>query len=90
MSFPVTTVEDIVSVQFLLLDHLGIDKVHACVGSSLGGMQAILGAAMFPERVGRYVSSCYTRECIKQNYNVIKIDVYEKYSVTQCFKFNQP
>ena len=54
MSFPLTTVEDMVRVQFLLIEHLGIDRVHASVGSSLGGMQAILGAALFPERVGRY------------------------------------
>lgn len=53
MTFPVLTVEDMVQAQFLLLDHLGIDSLHASVGSSLGGMQSIMSAALFPNRVGR-------------------------------------
>lgn len=55
MAFPVSSVEDMVRVQFLLLDHLGISKIHASVGSSLGGMQALLAPALFPDRVGRCV-----------------------------------
>ena len=53
MSFPVVTVEDMVAAQFLLLDHLGISHLHAAVGSSLGGMQSFMAAALFPNRVGR-------------------------------------
>jgi homoserine O-acetyltransferase len=53
MNFPVVTVEDMVAAQFLLLDHLGISRLHAAVGSSLGGMQSIMAAALFPDRVGR-------------------------------------
>lgn len=56
MDFPIITVEDIVRTQFLLLDSLGIEKAHACVGSSLGGMQSLLAAAIFPDRVERCVS----------------------------------
>lgn len=55
-TFPMVSVEDMVRVQFLLLDHLGIDKLHASVGASLGGMCSILAAALSPERVGRVVS----------------------------------
>ena len=40
----------------LLLDHLGLDRVHAVVGASLGGMQALQFAAQFPDRIGRLVS----------------------------------
>ena len=54
--FPLVTVEDMLKAQFLLLDHLGINRLHASVGSSLGGMQALMGHAMYPERVGRYFS----------------------------------
>ena len=43
-----------VAVQFLLLDHLGIEKIHASVGSSLGGMQALMASALYPDRVQRY------------------------------------
>lgn len=56
MTFPLLTVEDMVDAQFLLLDNLGIGKVHATVGASLGGMQSLMSAALYPERVGRVVS----------------------------------
>ncbi|XP_030853716.1 uncharacterized protein LOC584214 [Strongylocentrotus purpuratus] len=55
-TFPVVSVEDMVKVQYLLLDHLGIDKVHAVVGASLGGMCSVMAAALYPQRVGRVVS----------------------------------
>eukprot|EP00043_Microstomoeca_roanoka_P006598 m.64154 g.64154 ORF g.64154 m.64154 type:complete len:468 (-) comp13480_c0_seq1:107-1510(-) len=55
-TFPIITVEDMVRAQFLLLDHLGINKLHASVGSSLGGMQSLAAAVMYPERVGLCVS----------------------------------
>ena len=53
MTFPVVSVEDMVRAQFLLLDHLGVSRLHATVGASLGGMQSIMSAALFPQRVGR-------------------------------------
>ena len=53
MTFPLTSVEDMVTAQHLLLDHLKVANVHASVGCSLGGMQSVMSAAMFPERVGR-------------------------------------
>mmetsp|Transcript_89387 Transcript_89387/g.208107 ORF Transcript_89387/g.208107 Transcript_89387/m.208107 type:complete len:519 (-) Transcript_89387:326-1882(-) len=54
--FPRFEVHDQVAAQFALLDHLGIQKVHACVGSSLGGMQSICAAGNWPDRVGKFVS----------------------------------
>jgi homoserine O-acetyltransferase len=42
--------------QLLLLDHLGIDRLHASVGASLGGMLSPMAAALAPERVDRIVS----------------------------------
>ncbi|CAK9001111.1 Serine O-succinyltransferase (SST), partial [Durusdinium trenchii] len=55
-SFPRFEVQDQVAAQFVLLDHLGIDQVHACVGASLGGMQSVCAASMFPDRVRKFVS----------------------------------
>ena len=55
-TFPLITVQDMVQAQFRLLDHLGIEKLHASVGSSLGGMQSLAAATLFPERVGSVVS----------------------------------
>jgi homoserine O-acetyltransferase len=42
---------DIVDSQVRLLDHLGIDALHAAVGGSLGGMCAINLAVRYPRRV---------------------------------------
>jgi homoserine O-acetyltransferase len=55
-SFPTITINDMVRAQFDLLSHLGISKLFASVGSSLGGMQSLAAATLFPERVGRCVS----------------------------------
>ena len=54
--FPILCVRDMVRAQLLLLDHLGIDRLHASVGASLGGMQSLDIAAAAPERVDRVVS----------------------------------
>lgn len=55
-TFPIVSVFDMVRAQFRLLDHLGIDRLFAAVGSSMGGMQSIASAWLFPDRVGRVVS----------------------------------
>jgi homoserine O-acetyltransferase len=50
-SFPQITIADMVRAQAMLLDALGIDHVFAVIGGSMGGMQALEWAALFPERV---------------------------------------
>ena len=50
--FPVQTVEDWVNAQARLLDALGIDRLAAVVGGSLGGMQALSWTLQHPARVG--------------------------------------
>ncbi len=54
--FPIITVADMVRTQLLMLDHLGIDTLHASIGASLGGMQSLMLAALAPDRVRRIVS----------------------------------
>ena len=54
--FPIITVFDMVRAQFLLLDNMGIERLHASVGSSMGGMQSIAAASLFPDRVKRLIS----------------------------------
>jgi homoserine O-acetyltransferase len=50
-AFPVVTVEDWVASQARLMDRLGIQKLAAAIGGSLGGMQALQWTLQFPERI---------------------------------------
>lgn len=50
MRFPVITIRDMVRAQVALLDALGIEQVHAVIGGSMGGMQALSFAANWPQR----------------------------------------
>ena len=54
--FPILTMDDMVRAQMRLLDGLGIDKLYASVGASMGGMQSLAVSVHFPERVGKIVS----------------------------------
>ncbi|KAI3380038.1 hypothetical protein SNEBB_002048 [Seison nebaliae] len=54
--FPMLNVRDFVESQFRVLDHLGISKVHAVIGSSLGGMCSMMATKMYPDRINRAVT----------------------------------
>jgi homoserine O-acetyltransferase len=49
--FPVVTIRDMVRTQAALADHLRVDRWLAVVGGSMGGMQVVEWAVMFPHRV---------------------------------------
>jgi len=55
MSFPVVSIKDFVRVQKALVDSLGIKKLHAVMGPSMGALQTYEWAASFPEAVDRIV-----------------------------------
>ena len=67
MRFPVITISDMARSQALLIDHLGIDRLHAVVGGSMGGMQALAWAAHCPERVGAALVIASTAKHSAQN-----------------------
>ncbi len=54
--FPLVTVTDIIRAQKLVLDSLGIEKLKAVIGGSVGGMCALQFAAEFPETAEKCVA----------------------------------
>ncbi len=67
MRFPVITISDMARSQTLLMDHLGIRRLHAVVGGSMGGMQALSWAAHFPDRVAAALIIASTAKHSAQN-----------------------
>ncbi|KAJ3347134.1 hypothetical protein HDU91_006852 [Kappamyces sp. JEL0680] len=58
-NFPILTIFDMARAQFRMLDQLGIQKLHASVGSSMAPhlrRLSLATAALFPDRVGRLVT----------------------------------
>ena len=49
--FPPVTIRDMVRAQKRLVEHLGITRLFAVLGGSMGGMQVLQWAASYPERV---------------------------------------
>src|SRR3546814_8792398 len=49
MTFPVVTIADMVRAQAMLLDYMGIERLRAVRGGSMGGMQVL----SWPSQIGR-------------------------------------
>jgi len=54
--FPDVTVEDIAHAGFLLMRELGVERLYAAVGSSMGGMASISYAMQFPGHVNYLIA----------------------------------
>lgn len=67
LRFPVTTISDMVEAQRYLMDKLGINKLFAIAGGSMGGMQALQWAVNYPERVENVLFIASTPRSSTQN-----------------------
>jgi len=67
LRFPMVTVQDMVNAQIRLIDLLGIDKLFAVAGGSMGGMQALQWAVAAPRRVGNVLFLASTPRSSAQN-----------------------
>ncbi|MCC6831470.1 MAG: homoserine O-acetyltransferase [Thermoleophilia bacterium] len=67
LRFPLFTVGDLVNVHRALARHLGITRLLAAVGGSLGGMQALQWSIEHPDEVHSAVVVCSTARLSAQN-----------------------
>ncbi|HXP37765.1 MAG TPA: alpha/beta fold hydrolase [Solirubrobacteraceae bacterium] len=67
LRFPLLSVRDLVTVHRALLAHLGIARLHAAVGGSLGGMQALQWALDHPHELERAILVCASARLSAQN-----------------------
>jgi homoserine O-acetyltransferase len=56
MDFPIFTLDDVVKMQKMLIDSLGIKFLNQVIGPSMGGLQAFMWAKHFPEMVKGVIS----------------------------------
>ncbi|OYO20551.1 homoserine O-acetyltransferase [Enemella evansiae] len=67
LDFPLLQMIDFVTVHRALLDHLGVSRLAAAVGGSLGGMQVLQWALAFPEQVENAVIIAASSRLSAQN-----------------------
>ncbi len=67
LRFPLLHMRDLVAVHRALVAHLGIDRLHAAVGGSLGGMQVLQWALDHPGEIERGVLICASARLTAMN-----------------------
>ena len=72
LSFPLFSVRDLVTVHRALLGELGVSRLHAAIGGSLGGMQALQWALDRPGELERAVMICASARLSAQNIGLSK------------------
>ncbi|MBF0385748.1 MAG: homoserine O-acetyltransferase [Candidatus Omnitrophica bacterium] len=67
LSFPLVTIKDMVVAQKKLIDHLGIKKLLAVTGGSMGGFQALKWSTLYPDDiVSAIIIACNHRHTAQQ------------------------
>ncbi len=67
LDFPLLQMSDFVTVHRALLEHLGVPRLLACVGGSLGGMQVLEWTLRHPEQVENAVVIASSSRLSAQN-----------------------
>ena len=67
MDFPVVTVADMVRAQKRLVEHLGITKLLAVLGGSMGGMQVLQWAVDYPDAMECFIPIATASQFTPQN-----------------------
>lgn len=80
IDFPVLTFSDMVRAQKLLVESLGIRRLHAVIGGSMGGMQALIWAIEFPDCVKNVVAMACAA---KQNTQATAFNAVARAAITQ-------
>lgn len=60
ITFPVITIRDMVNAQKMFIDALGITRLFAVAGGSMGGMQALQWAVSYPDKVRKVIAIATT------------------------------
>jgi len=67
LSFPVITIGDMVEAQARLIEALGIDRLLAVVGGSMGGMQVLEWSTRYPDRAASVICIASAAQHTAQN-----------------------
>lgn len=86
-NFPAFTIRDMVHAHRLLADALGIDRIAALIGSSVGGFQAVEWAVEEPERIERLA---LIATAAKASPWTIAIDETQRMAIRSDATFGQP
>ena len=85
LSFPVITIADMVHAQKILLDKLGIKKLLAVIGGSMGGMQVLQWAIEYPDFVKAVIPVATTTHLSAQS---IAFDAVGRSAILGDHNFN--
>ena len=80
VSFPKITIEDMVRAQEKLISFLGIKKLYAAIGGSMGGMQVLQWSISFPDTVERILAMATTA---RQNAQTIAFNEVGRAAICQ-------
>lgn len=86
LDFPAFSIRDMVKAHILLADSLGLERIHALVGSSVGGFQAVEWAVEEPERFDRLILIATAEEATPW---AIALDETQRMAITADSSFGE-